>query len=61
MKYRIETISVPVYGGIAQPSTESRDLQGRRIIQVLDHKEGQLRVLTEEAPEIGVVFSQDSR
>jgi hypothetical protein len=61
VKYRIETIAVPEHGGIAQPGSESRDLKGRRIVQVLDHKGGRLRVLTEEAEETRVVFSQDSR
>jgi hypothetical protein len=48
VKYRIETIEVPEHGGIAQPNSQSRELKGRRIVQVLGHKGGQLRVLTEE-------------
>jgi hypothetical protein len=53
MKYRIETVSVPVTRGVASPGAEARDLGKRRIVHVLDGRskpggEFEIDVLTEE-------------
>lgn len=53
LKYRVENINVPEHHGIAQPDSEWRELNGRRIVHVLSVAPAgtsqNLRVLTEEA------------
>lgn len=36
MRYRVETISIPVSAGIAQPGYPVAELDGRRIIHVVN-------------------------
>ena len=60
VKYRIETVSIPVHSGVATPGNSSdsfRELDGRRIIHVLNFnadkvpnlQETRVTVITEEA------------
>lgn len=63
VKYRIETVSIPAYGGIARPQDDHRELDGRRIVAVLSEAEPKgvsidsvrLRVLTEVIEEESLV------
>lgn len=54
VRYRIETVSIPVSAGVAQPGYPSRELEGRRIIHVHTvnigphDQEARVTVLTEE-------------